>query len=288
MTLVRRRVLEEVGGWAEWCITEDAELGLRIMEAGYAATYVPQSYGQGLMPDTFIDFKKQRFRWAYGAVIILRQHLAELLGLEKTSLTRGQRYHFVAGWLPWLADGFNLIFNIAALAWSVGMVLLPGEVAPPVVLFAILPVTLFLFKILKMFFLYRQRVSATLRQSLAAGLAGLALSHVIARAMLTGFVTRGVGFFRTPKNAAANAWLRALLDAREELLFLIALVLSVIGVLSRPDGDMLDVQVWALVLGIQCIPYAAALLASLISGLPRLPARLVGVMGTLAERSRTV
>ena len=33
MTLVRRRVLRGVGGWAEWCITEDTELGLRMFEA---------------------------------------------------------------------------------------------------------------------------------------------------------------------------------------------------------------------------------------------------------------
>jgi len=32
MTLVRRYVLAAVGGWAPWCITEDAELGLRVFE----------------------------------------------------------------------------------------------------------------------------------------------------------------------------------------------------------------------------------------------------------------
>ena len=56
MTLVRREVLEEIGGWAEWCITEDAELGLRIFEKGYEASYTPSSYGQGVMPDSFTDF----------------------------------------------------------------------------------------------------------------------------------------------------------------------------------------------------------------------------------------
>ena len=30
MTIVRRRALEEVGGWSEWCITEDTELGLKL------------------------------------------------------------------------------------------------------------------------------------------------------------------------------------------------------------------------------------------------------------------
>ncbi|MEJ2386443.1 MAG: glycosyltransferase [Chromatiaceae bacterium] len=284
MTLVRRRVLEEVEGWAEWCITEDAELGLRIFELGCAATYIPHSYGKGLMPDTFLDLKKQRFRWAYGAVLIMRHHISQLLGLEATKLTRGQRYHFLAGWLPWLADGFNLVFNLAAIGWSAAMVLDPADVAPPYVVFAVLPLALFFFKLAKMFFLYRRRVEATLRQSLAAGLTGLALSHVIARAMLTGFITRRIGFCRTPKRAPTNAVLRALLDCREELLFLVALLLAAAGVLGRPDGDMFDTQVWALVLSIQTLSYAAAASVAIVSGLPCLPASLIGPMRHLVQQ----
>ncbi len=134
--------------------------------------------------------------------------------------------------------------------------------------------------------LYRRRVSATLLQSFAAGLAGLALSHVIARAMLTGFITRGIGFFRTPKRAKANALFQALIDAREELLFLIALTLSAYAVLIRPDGTMLDIRVWALVLIVQSVPYAAAVLVSLISGMPRMSAKLVGRMRPLASSGR--
>ena len=279
MTLVRRRVLEEVGGWGEWCITEDAELGLRIFEQGHKATYIPQSYGKGLMPDNFADFKKQRFRWAYGAVLILRHHLAELLGMVPSRLTRGQRYHFIAGWLPWLADGFNLAFNLGALAWTVSMLFWPDSIPPPNILFALLPLSLFVFKLIKMLFLYRRRVAATLRQSLAAGLAGLSLSHTIARAMLTGFITRKIGFFRTPKFASNSALLRSLMDAREELLFLLALSLAIVGLfLVRDDSDMMDIRVWSLVLGVQGIPYLAALLVAFIGGLPKLPARLVGAM----------
>ena len=56
-------MLEEVGGWSEWCITEDAELGLRIFERGYEASYLPRTLGRGLMPDTFVDYKKQRFKF---------------------------------------------------------------------------------------------------------------------------------------------------------------------------------------------------------------------------------
>jgi len=279
MTLVRRQVLEEVGGWGEWCITEDAELGLRIFERGYKAVYIPQSYGKGLMPDNFTDFKKQRFRWAYGAVLILRQHLAQLLGMEPSKLTRGQRYHFIAGWLPWLADGFSLAFNLAALAWSVCMLIWPMTVSPPSILFAILPLSLFVFKLFKMFFLYRRRVKATLRQSLAAGLAGLALSHTIARAIFKGFVTRRIGFFRTPKHASSNALIRSLLDAREELLMLVALSLAIVGIyVLREDSGMIDVRVWIWVIAVQGVPYLAAVLVACIGSLPRLPARLIGAM----------
>ena len=180
MTMVRRAQLEDCR-WAEWCITEDAELGLRIFEAGYDAIYVPVSYGRGLMPDTFIDFKKQRFRWAYGAMQILKRH-ARAFFMEGGPLRPGQRYHFVAGWLPWVADGCNMLFNIAALGWSAAMVLDPHRIDPPLVMYSVLPLSLFTFKLAKLAHLYRVRVGANYRQTLAAAIAGLALTHTIGMA----------------------------------------------------------------------------------------------------------
>jgi cellulose synthase/poly-beta-1,6-N-acetylglucosamine synthase-like glycosyltransferase len=284
MTMVRRSTLESVDGWAQWCITEDAELGLRLFEAGHKALYIPITYGRGLMPDTFADFKKQRFRWAYGAVMIMRAHFMSLLGLERTRLTPGQRYHFVAGWLPWFADGLNLLFNLAALAWSVGMVLAPAEFTPPLVTIAAIPLVLFAFKVTKSFLLYRHRVTASFRQSLAAGVAGLALSHTIARAVWKGIVTRKLGFFRTPKLADAPGLFRALADAREETLFTVALIMAGLAVLQRDDAYMLDVRIWALVLFVQSVPYVAAMLVSLISATPSLKANLVGPMAEMRSK----
>jgi len=277
MTMIRRGPLED-GGWAEWCITEDAELGLRLFERGYKALYIPATYGRGLIPDTFADFKKQRYRWAYGAVRILIAHRRELLGLRRTALTGGQRWHFLAGWLPWFADGFNLLFNFAALAWTAAMVLYPFQVMPPYMSIALIPLVLFSFKMLKSFVLYRRRVDASFRQSLAAGLAGLALSHTIARASTAGLISGKLAFFRTPKLATTTALLRALADAREEVLLLVAFWLGAFAVMQRDDAAMLDVRVWTAVLLVQSVPYLASLLVSLISALPRLPASLVGTM----------
>lgn len=276
MTMVRRKVLDEIGGWGEWCITEDAELGLRIFEAGYEAMYLSYSYGRGLMPDTFIDYKKQRFRWAYGAMQILRRHSAELFGKKPTALTNGQRYHFLAGWLPWVADGFNLVFNLAAIAWSVAMIVAPAQIDAPLMMFSVLPLSLFVFKLSKMIYLYRSRVKANLRQTLAAAVAGLALSHTVGLATLKGLFTDNQPFVRTPKCAKPSAWREALVAVREELLMLVSLVVVVLALTLTPrDFGSPDLSVWSCVLAIQAIPYAAAVMVSFVSSF-RLPANLLG------------
>ncbi len=276
MTLVRRQVLAAVGGWSEWCITEDAELGLRVFEAGYEALYISRGYGRGLMPDTFMDYKRQRFRWAYGAMQILRHHATALLRPASSALTAGQRYHFIAGWLPWLADGFNLLFNIAAIGWSMAMILAPQKVDPPLMLFSVLPLSLFTFKLVKLIHLYTHRVGMNFRQTFAAAISGLALAHTIGLAVIKGLITRNEPFFRTPKHTAPHRFLSALSAAREESLLMLALWMCAIGIRSIPiDKASTDLTVWLAALLIQSIPYAAALLVSLISAF-RLPAELLG------------
>ena len=277
MTLVRRTLLERLGGWSEWCITEDAELGLRVFEAGYQATYLPQSYGRGLMPDTFIDFKKQRYRWAYGAMQIMRRHVSAIWNPFDSALTPGQRYHFSAGWLPWIADGFNLSFNLAALCWSAAMVYAPLKVDPPLMLFSLLPLALFTFKLAKLVHLYTTRVGANLRQTFAAALAGLALSHTIGQAVMKGLFTSNEPFFRTPKRAEPHALFKALSSAREETLLMVTLWLAAWGILHIPsEMGSPDLTMWIVVLLIQSIPYAASLIVSLVSAFP-IPAKVLGV-----------
>jgi cellulose synthase/poly-beta-1,6-N-acetylglucosamine synthase-like glycosyltransferase/exo-beta-1,3-glucanase (GH17 family) len=279
MTMIRRTVLEEVGAWAEWCITEDAELGLKVFEKGYQAHYLPRSYGRGLMPDTFIDFKKQRFRWAYGAMQILRAHTSTLFS-RNNGLTAGQRYHFLAGWLPWVADGFNLVFTAGAILWSIAMMLDIREIQPPLMTFSYLPLTLFAFKIMKLIHLYVTRVGANVRQTIAAAVAGLALSHTIGIAVLKGLVTKNEPFFRTPKMAKPHGFMVALASAREEATLMLALWACAFGVVwvtrHTPNlGSGPDLTIWIIVLLIQSTPYFAALLISLASAF-KLPATLLG------------
>ncbi len=275
MTIVRRDTLHKVGDWSNWCITEDAELGLRVLADGHRAVYVAKSYGRGLMPDNFIDFKKQRFRWAYGSVLIMRHHLSCLLGLNKSKLDSAQRYHFVAGWLPWIADGFCLLMNLIALSYAIMMAYMPYKYSPPEVILSAIPIGFFVFKLIKMLMLYRVRLNASLLQSIAAGLSGLAVSHTISRAMLAGLYTKDIGFFRTPKRAEQHTFTKALGDAREELLLAIALILAAVFMTTRYDFYLLDTQLWVTLLLVQSIPYLSAVGVSLVSAYSSLPARFI-------------
>ena len=57
MGLIRRHALEQAGGWT-WCITEDAELSLRILRNGWSGLHVDQSFGKGIMPLTFEGLRR--------------------------------------------------------------------------------------------------------------------------------------------------------------------------------------------------------------------------------------
>ena len=275
MTLVRRSALQEVDGWSQWCITEDAELGLKILESGHRAVYVPTSYGRGLMPDTFHDYRMQRFRWAYGSMRILRKHASQLGVFTRSNLTAGQRFHFLAGWLPWLSDALSLLFNLFAIGFSIALIMAPHLITPPAALFSALPLAFFGFKLCKMLMLYRYRLKAGLRQSFAAAIAGLAVSHTIARAMFAGMLDNNVGFFRTPKQADAHSVFRAFRAAREETLLAIALLLSAGAISLRDDTYLADTRLWIALLCVQSVPYVSSVLLSMVSSMQNISASLI-------------
>ncbi|MBB1520002.1 glycosyltransferase [Aquipseudomonas guryensis] len=268
MTMIRRSVMDELR-WADWTICEDAELGLRVFEKGYSAAYAHESFGKGLMPDTFIDYKKQRFRWAYGAIQIMKGHARSLFLGKDSELKTGQRYHFVAGWLPWIADGLNIFFTVGALLWSAGMIIVPQRVDPPLMIFAIPPLALFFFKLGKILFLYRKAMGVDLVRSFQAALAGLALSHTIAKAVLYGAFTKTIPFFRTPKMASNHGIMVALAEAREEVFIMLLLWGSAVGIGIVQGFPSSDVKFWVAMLLVQSLPYLAALIMALLSSLPK-------------------
>jgi exo-beta-1,3-glucanase (GH17 family)/cellulose synthase/poly-beta-1,6-N-acetylglucosamine synthase-like glycosyltransferase len=268
MTMIRKRVLDEVGGWSEWTVTEDAELGLRVLEHGFRAVYVATPHGWGLTPDTFEDYKRQRFRWAYGAMQIVRRHWRALLGLTPTRLTVGQRFHYLAGWLGWLGDGVNLLFNVVAIGWSIGMIAAPLVVLPPLATFSAFVLALFCFKLGKIVALYKCRVSAGPLTTLAAITAGLALVHVVGRAILAGLRHGHEPFFRTPKLALRSTIASALAASFTEGALAVGLVGSAVGVAVTAPYPGIDRVLWCGLLATMAVPQLAAVATAVVSAVP--------------------
>ena len=268
MTMIKKSALLEVGNWAEWCICEDSELGLRLYEAGYDSVYVKDSFGRGLMPDTMSGYMTQRFRWVYGAMQIIKGHWRSFIPTKASPLTSAQRYYFVAGWLPWFSDALALLFTSASLILTAIIMTDPIHSELPANVFLMPTVGLFSFKILRGLWLYQARVPCSIWESLGAALSGLALTHTVARGTIQGLFTSGKPFMRTPKYEKKGALFLGLVTIRQELFLLFLLSISIIAMACIDHFDNLSGRLWIAVLSVQAVPYLAALVTLLISIAP--------------------
>lgn len=272
MTVVRKSAIDKVGPWAQWCICEDSEMGLRLMEGGYQAAYLNHSYGKGLTPDTFSGYKKQRFRWAYGAVQILKGHWRAMLpfGRHSHELTFRQKFHFVAGWAPWFADAINVIFTVASIFWAAGVCIAPQYFQLPLALFLVPTLGLFVFKVLHSYILYAVRVPCTFSQRIGASIAGLSLTYTIGWAMLYGIFTSKLPFMRTPKMENKPALVAGLTMAWEEAILFGLLWAAAIAVWVLFGGIDPEARLWSMLMMVQSLPFGAAVYISMVNALSTL------------------
>lgn len=70
----RTNLLRKIGGWNETCLTEDAEIGIRLSAAGakILSTYDPKHVTKEETPSSVGQFIKQRTRWNQGFIQILK------------------------------------------------------------------------------------------------------------------------------------------------------------------------------------------------------------------------
>ncbi|WP_430391203.1 glycosyltransferase [Dyella sp. 20L07] len=264
MTMVRRSALEGTGGWSEWTICEDAELGLRLMHAGYELVYVDELMGKGLTPADFKAYKSQRYRWAFGAMQILKGRWDWMT--KKGPLSGGQRFHFLTGWFSWFADALHLIFTLMALFWTAGMVAFPTLFSLPMQLFLIPVIGFFFAKAIFGIVLYRARVPCSWYDTLMASLASMGLSHAIARGILHGLTREKTSFVVTAKSRRlGGSNFAAFAPVREELLMAVALLCCVIGMALRFGTHYLEGTLWMFILAAQSIPYVSAVIGAWIA-----------------------
>src|SRR5438874_6073616 len=107
---VRRELMEQLGGWDEHCLTEDADLGIRLSlsHARMRIIYDDEFVTREETPHTISQFIKQRTRWNQGFIQILFKR--EWLKLEKLSQRLLAFYVLI---LPELQALFAILVPIA-------------------------------------------------------------------------------------------------------------------------------------------------------------------------------
>ncbi len=271
MGLIRKRVLERIGGWDEWCITEDAEASLRMLSKGYQSIYINQPYGQGLLPITFEATKKQRFRWAFGGMQILKRYWRNLFPLPAITwgqkLNFKQRFAYLMGLLGWFNDLLVLVFTgfllLTTAAFTYGWQLPIRQLAEWILF---VPVLSIITGTLRVAWALRITTGCSWRSGVGAFTAMLALSWTVAQACLAAMWNDKGTFLRTPKAGLESDLSRALKAASWEAalgIVLVAAIPLVLNLRTNQEGVLL-----ALLLGWHALVYLSALRSALIETLP--------------------
>lgn len=127
--------LRNIGGWNEHCLTEDAEIGIRLCASGaiMCATYDAEYVTREETPLTVEQFIKQRTRWCQGFLQIIQAKTIKLLP------TRKQR--FIGYYLLGFPIAQAIIILLSPLVFIYGVV---GDMPFLVSMMSFLPVLLVL------------------------------------------------------------------------------------------------------------------------------------------------
>jgi hypothetical protein len=264
MCLVRRRALEDAGSWSSDTIVEDTDLGLTLLERGWRAHYTNARYGWGLLPSDFSAYKRQRHRWAYGGMQLIKKHWRALLP-GRSRLTSQQRAAFVFGWLTWLgAEALGVLIAILNLIWM-PLVAFLGIAVPEAVL--TLPVlATFAVMLLHFMVLYRTRVQAPIFASLGAAISAMALQLTVGRAVAEGVIRDELPFVRTAKGGASRWSVR--FPALWEAVLGSLLVLGSLTLHYTNEQQVHEISIFSAVLFVQSLPFLAAVAIALIERSP--------------------
>lgn len=252
--MLRRKALEEIGGFATGTITEDMHTGLRLQQRGWRVLYFNRTVARGLAPQTFVGFATQWQRWGYGAMQVLwRENV--LLG---RGLSLGQRLcYFASFYFYWMSYQKLLFVLTPIFCLLTGIFPLRAEPAQFALYFT-------------PYFALNFATSAVLQ----GGVRGFLLSeqfnvlkmHVLMRTVL-GLRRRNGQFKVTPKaQAAAAGWA----DLWPQLLLLGAMALAAArGIWYLPQAGA-GFEFWAFVVNLLWVAfYVLLLLPAVLAALRR-------------------
>ena len=126
---LRRDVLDKIGAWDPFNVTEDADLGLRICARGYRTAVLDSTTLEEANSDP-INWIRQRSRWYKGYLQTWLVHIRRPRQLMATiGLRPFIRFNLVMAGTPIIAV-LNMLFWFITLLWFLGQPALVGAVFP--------------------------------------------------------------------------------------------------------------------------------------------------------------
>ncbi|CAA0117289.1 Beta-monoglucosyldiacylglycerol synthase [Mycolicibacterium vanbaalenii] len=131
---LRREVLDEIGAWDPFNVTEDADLGLRIAANGYRTAVIDSHTLEEANSDP-INWVRQRSRWYKGYLQTWLVHIRRPVKLYRILGPRSfVRFTLVLAGTPIIAV-LNLVFWLITLVWFLGQPSVVEDVFPNYIYF---------------------------------------------------------------------------------------------------------------------------------------------------------
>lgn len=84
--VLRKKAIEDVGGWNEKSISEDLDLSIRMLCDGWDIYFLPDALSTGEAPTTLSAFAKQQSRWSFGTSEVAIKHMKSIVKSEKLAM----------------------------------------------------------------------------------------------------------------------------------------------------------------------------------------------------------
>ena len=205
---------------------------------GYDSLYVDKTYGRGLMPLNFEGLKKQRFRWAFGGMQVMRLHWAKLLPRflapdPGNKLTMGQKFDYWSGDLQWFNDPITFLFTVIVLINALSYTFTQSVFLEPIAgagLFV--PFVFIVFSLTRTLWALRVRLNCSAIEAFRAMQILLSLTWVVTLACTLGLTKKAGVFLRTPKQKGEHSLWRSLRIVNEEIVIALLCLGTVVALLS--------------------------------------------------------
>lgn len=92
--VLKREIIEKVGGWDINAIAEDTEISIRIYQMGYKIGFMPLAVTWEQEPENIKIWFKQRTRWVKGNIYVLFKHIKNPFKLLKSRIAVDVLYYF--------------------------------------------------------------------------------------------------------------------------------------------------------------------------------------------------